>query len=96
LTASLAFAAASHGIRVVATAPGGTEAPPRKVPRHPDGQSALNKVWYQQIVDQTTESTLFKRYGTLKEQAAPILFMASDDASYITGTVLPVGGGDQG
>ena len=55
-----AFEAASHGIRVVATAPGGTEAPPRKVPRHPDGQSALNGVWYQQIVDQTTESTLFK------------------------------------
>jgi dihydroxycyclohexadiene carboxylate dehydrogenase len=96
LTASLAFEAASKGIRVVATAPGGTEAPPRKVPRNPDGQSAQEEVWYQQIVDQTTESTLFKRYGTLQEQAAPILFMASDDASYITGTVLPVGGGDQG
>ena len=96
LTASLAFEAAPKGIRVVATAPGGTEAPPRKVARNPKPQSAQEKVWYQQIVDQTTESTLFKRYGTLDEQAAPILFMASDDASYITGAVLPVGGGDQG
>ena len=96
LTASLAFEAASKGIRVVATAPGGTEAPPRKVPRNPHEQSAQEALWYQEIVDQTTESTLFKRYGTLAEQAAPILFMASDDASYITGTVLPVGGGDQG
>jgi dihydroxycyclohexadiene carboxylate dehydrogenase len=96
LTASLAFEAASKGIRVVATAPGGTEAPPRKIPRNPNEQSAQEEVWYQQIVDQTTESTLFKRYGTLAEQAAPILFMASDDASYITGTVLPVGGGDLG
>jgi dihydroxycyclohexadiene carboxylate dehydrogenase len=96
LTASLAFEAASKGIRVVATAPGGTEAPPRKIPRNPNEQSAQEEVWYQQIVDQTTESTLFKRYGTLEEQAAPILFMASDDARYITGTVLPVGGGDQG
>ena len=37
-----------------------------------------------------------KRYGTLDEMAAPILFLASDEASYITGSVLPVGGGDQG
>ena len=96
LTASLAFEAASHGIRVVATAPGGTAAPPRKVPRNPDAQSDQEAIWYQQIVDQTTESTLFKRYGTLDEQAAPILFMAADDASYITGVVLPVGGGDLG
>lgn len=96
LTASLAFEAAPKGIRVVATAPGGTEAPPRKVPRNPNAQSAQEETWYQQIVDQTTESTLFKRYGTLEEQAAPILFMASDDASYITGVVLPVGGGDLG
>ena len=66
------------------------------MPRNPNEQSAQEEVWYQEIVDQTTESTLFKRYGTLEEQAAPILFMASDDASYITGTVLPVGGGDQG
>ncbi len=96
LTASLAFEAASNGIRVVATAPGGTAAPPRKVPRNPNAQSAQEAMWYQQIVDQTTESTLFKRYGTLDEQAAPILFMASDDAGYITGVVLPVGGGDLG
>lgn len=96
LTASLAFEAASKGIRVVATAPGGTQAPPRKVPRNPNAQSAQEEIWYQQIVDQTTESTLFKRYGTLEEQAAPILFMASDDAGYITGVVLPVGGGDLG
>ena len=31
-----------------------------------------------------------KRYGTLEEQAAAILFFASDEASYITGVTLPV------
>jgi dihydroxycyclohexadiene carboxylate dehydrogenase len=96
LTASLAFEAAGKGIRVVATAPGGTEAPPRRIPRNQESLSTQDDVWYQEIVDQTVESTYVKRYGTLDEQAAPILFLASDEASYITGSVLPVGGGDQG
>jgi dihydroxycyclohexadiene carboxylate dehydrogenase len=43
-----------------------------------------------------TESAFFKRYGTVDEQVAPILFLASDEASYITGAVLPVAGGDNG
>jgi dihydroxycyclohexadiene carboxylate dehydrogenase len=96
LTASLAFEYAEHGIRVVGTAPGGTEAPPRRIPRNPTAQDEREKVWYQGIVDQTISSSLMKRYGTLEEQAAPILFLASDEASYITGTILPVAGGDLG
>ncbi len=96
LTASLALEYAHAGIRVVATAPGGTDAPPRRVPRNADGQSAQEKIWYEAIVDQTISSSLMKRYGTLAEQVAPILFLASDEASYITGNVLPVAGGDQG
>jgi NAD(P)-dependent dehydrogenase (short-subunit alcohol dehydrogenase family) len=42
------------------------------------------------------DSSLLKRYGTLDEQAAAITFLASDEASDITGTVLPVAGGDLG
>lgn len=96
ITASLAWEVAERGIRVVATAPGGTEAPPRAVPRNPNAQSAQEKVWYQQIVDQTVSSSLMRRYGTLDEQAGVILFLASDDASYLTGVTIPVGGGDLG
>ena len=96
LSASLAFEHAQNGIRVNAGATGGTEAPPRKVPRNPHPLSEQEQVWYQGIVDQTTASSHMHRYGTIAEQVAAILFLASSEASYITGTVLPVGGGDQG
>lgn len=96
LTACLAFETAERGIRVNATAPGGTEAPPRRIPRNAAVQTEQEKIWYQQIVDQTLSSSQMKRYGTMDEQAGAILFLASDDAAYITGVTLPVGGGDQG
>ena len=96
LTASLAFEYAERGIRVNAVATGGTEAPPRKIPRHPTKETRQEKIWYQEIIDQTIASSYMHRYGSIAEQVSAILFLASDDSSYITGTVLPVGGGDQG
>ena len=98
LTASLAMEHTRNGIRINATAPGGTDAPPRRVPRNRSlaKPSREEAAWYQGVVDQTIASSLMHRYGTIDEQVAPILFLASDDSSYITGTVLPVGGGDLG
>ncbi|WP_208457660.1 1,6-dihydroxycyclohexa-2,4-diene-1-carboxylate dehydrogenase [Burkholderia pyrrocinia] len=96
LTQALAMEYAAHNIRVVATAPGGTSAPSRRVPRNAAGDSEQEQAWMSEAVRQVTDSTFFKRYGSLDEQIAPILFLASDEASYITGTVLPVAGGDTG
>ena len=96
MTASLAMEHAQDGIRVNAVATGGTEAPPRRIPRNEKPPSAQEQVWYQGIIDQTVASSLMHRYGTIDEQVRAILFLASSEASYITGTVLPVGGGDQG
>lgn len=96
LTQSLAMELADRNIRVVATAPGGTEAPPRRVPRNAAGDTAEEKAWMAEVVEQVKQSSFMKRYGTIEEQAAPILFLASDEASYITGSVLPVAGGDTG
>lgn len=96
LTQSLAMEYADHGIRVVATAPGGTEAPARRVPRNAAGDDARERAWMAEAVGQVTESSFLKRYATLDEQVAPILFLASDEASYITGSILPVAGGDLG
>jgi len=97
LTASLALEYADAGIRVVATAPGGTEAPPRRISRGtPAPRDDRERQWFQAHIDQTLEHSLMHRYGTLEEQAAAICFLASGEASYITGTVLPVAGGDLG
>ena len=98
LTASIAMEQAANGIRINATAPGGTDAPPRRVPRNQAQAKPGRKeaAWYQGVIDQTKASSLMHRYGTIDEQVAPILFFASDESSYITGTVLAVGGGDLG
>lgn len=96
ITQSLAMEYADQGIRVVATAPGGTDAPPRRIPRNAEGNTAQEQDWMGAVVEQVKQSSFLKRYGTIAEQTAPILFLASDEASYITGTILPVAGGDLG
>lgn len=96
LTVSLAFEHAKDNIRVNAIATGGTEAPPRKVQRNNNPLSENEKQWMQDVVDQTIDSTFLGRYGTIQEQVNAIAFLASDESSYMTGTVVPVGGGDRG
>lgn len=96
LTRSIAMEYSEQGIRINAVAPGGTEAPRRLTPRNEETPTPQEQAWYQQVVDQTTQSSLMRRYGTLEEQANAILFLASDEASYITGVMLPVAGGDLG
>jgi dihydroxycyclohexadiene carboxylate dehydrogenase len=96
ITACLAFEYAEKNIRVCGVAPGGTEAPPRRIPRNAAPHSAEEDGWMREVVEQTVSSSLMKRYGTTDEQAAAILFLASDEASYVTGVTLPVAGGDLG
>jgi dihydroxycyclohexadiene carboxylate dehydrogenase len=96
ITKSLAMEYASRDIRVVATAPGGTEAPPRRVPRNADADTLEERGWMNEVVEQVKESSFLKRYGSIEEQVGPILFFASDEASYITGSTVAVAGGDLG
>lgn len=96
MTASLAFEYANDGIRINAVATGGTEAPPRKIPRNATPLTDDEKLWMQAVVDQTIDRTFMKRYGTIDEQVNAIVFLASDESSYITGSTIPVGGGDGG
>jgi dihydroxycyclohexadiene carboxylate dehydrogenase len=96
ITACLAFEYAAHGIRVCGVAPGGIEAPPRRIPRNSGQASEQDKARLREVMEQTVMSTQMKRLGTPEEEAAAILFLASDEASYITGVTLPVAGGDLG
>jgi len=45
------------------------------------------------ILDSFANKTILKRLATPEEIAKVILFLASDDSSYITGSIIPVDGG---
>lgn len=82
LTKSLAIAYAEDGIRVNAVAPGWIATPLTQALQDDPERS-------RQILDRTP----LKRWGKPADVADPVLFLASDAARFITGTVLPVDGG---
>jgi NAD(P)-dependent dehydrogenase (short-subunit alcohol dehydrogenase family) len=77
MTLGLARELAGEGIRVNAVAPGLIA-----TEIHPPGR-----------LERLVPSTPIGRAGTADEVAAAILFLLSDAASYITGTIVRVGGG---
>jgi NAD(P)-dependent dehydrogenase (short-subunit alcohol dehydrogenase family) len=77
----MAIDLAQFGIRVNAIAPGPVDTPLTRRVHTP----ATRDAW--------TRATMLRRYGTPEEIAAAALFLASDDASYVTGHILPVDGG---
>jgi NAD(P)-dependent dehydrogenase (short-subunit alcohol dehydrogenase family) len=82
LTKSLAIAYADDGIRVNAVAPGWIATPLTQALQDDAARS-------KQILDRTP----LKRWGRPADVAAPVLFLASGAAAFITGAILPVDGG---
>ena len=100
LTTSLAREVAHLGIRVNCVAPSGTAADDRITPRDhgvaviPPELPASERVDQEEYRSATRNSEIpMGRRGEADEQAAAIAFLASHDASYITGQVLAAGGG---
>ena len=87
LTRALAADHSSEGIRVNAVGPG-----PIFTPFHQRRIAAAGET-VEQYNAQAARGTMLKRPGRAEEVAAAILFLASDDASYVTGALLFVDGG---
>jgi len=82
LTRQLAAEGASDGIRVIAISPGVVQTP---------GTAGL--LGDPEFRGRMLEGNMIKRLGTPEEVAALALFLASDDAGYITGTNVVIDGG---
>src|SRR5829696_2598968 len=86
-TRTLAFEEAPHGVRVNAVCPGATF-----TPFHRKRAEALGRT--QAEIDREAETTcLMRRWAEPREIAYPILWLASNEASYVTGAPLMVDGG---
>ena len=87
LTRALAADHSPEGIRVNAVGPG-----PIFTPFHERRIAAAGETVAQYNAS-AAKGTMLKRPGRAEEVAAAILFLASDDASYVTGALLFVDGG---
>ncbi len=86
-TRTLAFEEASHGVRVNAVCPGSTLTDFHVERAQKAGKSL------EQLRTERKDTSLLGRWASPDEIAHPILWLASSEASFITGTTLMVDGG---
>lgn len=87
LTKSMAIDHGPQGIRVNAVCPGDTETPME----HEDARN--QGMTWDEYLSFATEGRPIPRMGHPDEVARAVLYLASDDSSFVTGVALPVDGG---
>jgi len=87
MTKAMAIDHGPQGIRVNAICPGDTDTPMEREDARNQGLS------WEAYVDQMTGTRPIARMATPEEIALGVLFLASDESSYVTGAALPVDGG---
>jgi 2-hydroxycyclohexanecarboxyl-CoA dehydrogenase len=87
MTRTLAFEEAAHGVRVNAVCPGST-----LTDFHIGRATGIGKS-VEQLKTERSHNSLIGRWASPEEIAWPILWLASSEASFITGTTLMVDGG---
>jgi meso-butanediol dehydrogenase/(S,S)-butanediol dehydrogenase/diacetyl reductase len=87
LTRTLAFEEAAHGVRTNAVCPGSTLTE-FHIARARSAGNSLDA-----LKGERSDNSLLARWASPEEIAWPILWLASDEASFITGTTLMVDGG---
>ena len=87
LTKTLAFEEAKHGIRANAVCPGATLTPFHLRRAKSAGRTR------EDLEQGVAQTSLLGRWADSREVAYPILWLASDEASFVTGSVLMVDGG---
>jgi NAD(P)-dependent dehydrogenase (short-subunit alcohol dehydrogenase family) len=101
LTKVMAMEYGRYGIRVNTMAPGGTEIIDRMTPRQlvapgvmaDDGDADEAAQYRREMAEDIRSQQALRRRGLPEEQAAAIAFLASEDASFITGQVINCSGG---
>lgn len=95
LSKVLAMEYGRYGIRVNTMAPGGTEITDRVTPRNRDDapDADAEKEYRREMAEDIRNQQALRRRGLPEEQAAAIAFLASDDASFITGQTINCSGG---
>ena len=87
LTRTLACEEAEHGVRVNAVCPGST------LTDYHVKRGAARGIGEEAMHQEVRSDSLFRRWGRPEEIAYPILWLASDEASFVTGAALVVDGG---